>query len=50
MTDVLRVLPLSKEIDNSLRLTQLDLYKADKRIREREFIEPDRRETKKTKR
>jgi hypothetical protein len=31
-------------------LKQLDLYKADKRIREREGIEPDRRESKKRKR
>jgi len=50
MTDVLKVSPLTKEIDNSLRLKQLDLYKADKRIREREGIEPDRRESKKRKR
>ncbi|KAI3656565.1 hypothetical protein MP638_000551 [Amoeboaphelidium occidentale] len=44
MSDVLKVSPLSKKIDNSLRLKQLDLYKADKRIREREGIETDRRE------
>jgi Integrase core domain len=50
MSDVLKVPPLTKEIDNSLRLKQLDLYKADKRIREREGIEPDRRESKKRKR
>jgi hypothetical protein len=50
VSDVLKVSPLTKEIDNSLRLKQLDLYKADKRIREREGIDPDRRESKKRKR
>ncbi|KAI3655863.1 hypothetical protein MP638_001792, partial [Amoeboaphelidium occidentale] len=50
MSDVLKVSPLTKEIDNSLRLKQLDLYKADKRIREREGIEADRSDTKKRKR
>jgi hypothetical protein len=50
ITDVLKVSPLSKDIDNSLRLKQLDLYRADKRIREREGLEPERRESKKRRR
>ena len=50
ITDVLKVSPLSKNIDNSLRLKQLDLYRADKRIREREGLEPERRDIKKRKR
>ncbi len=44
--EVLTVSPLSQDIDNSLRQKQLDIYKADKRIREREGIEPDRRQSK----
>ena len=40
--EVLKVSPLSQDIDNSLRQKQLDIYRADKRIREREGIEPDR--------
>jgi hypothetical protein len=47
--EVLKVSPLSQDIDNSLREKQLDIYKADKRIREREVIEPDRRQSKRTK-
>lgn len=43
MFEVLKFLPLSQDIDNSLRQKQLDIYRADKRIREREGIEPDRR-------
>jgi hypothetical protein len=38
ISDVLKVSPLTKEIDNSLRLKQLDLYRADERIREKEGI------------
>jgi hypothetical protein len=40
--EVLKVSPLSQDIDNSLRQKQLDIYRADKRMREREGIEPDR--------
>ncbi|KAI3657650.1 hypothetical protein MP638_001369 [Amoeboaphelidium occidentale] len=39
--EVLKVSPLSQDIDNSLRQKQLDIYRADKRIQEREGIEPD---------
>jgi hypothetical protein len=42
IVEVLKVSALSREIDNSLRKKQLSLFKADKRIREREGIEPDR--------
>jgi len=45
--EVLKVSSLSQDIDNSLRQNQLDIYRADKRIREREGIEPDRRQSKK---
>jgi hypothetical protein len=48
MVEILKVSPLSKEIDNSLRKKQLSLFKADKRILEREGIEPDRRSSKRT--
>jgi hypothetical protein len=37
----MKVSPLSQDIDNSLRQKQLDIYKADKRLREHERIEPD---------
>ena len=47
---VLKVSPLSQEVDNSLRKKQLSLFKADKRIREREGIEPGRWNTKRTRR
>ena len=50
VVEVLKVSPLSQEIDNSLRKKQLGLFKADKRIREREGIEPDRRASKRTRR
>ena len=40
--EVLKVSPLSQDMDNSPRQKQLDIYRADKRIREREGIEPDR--------
>ena len=48
LSDVLKVSPLSQEIDNSLRMKQLSLYKADKRLREREGIEPNRGNSKRT--
>lgn len=48
IVEILKVSPLSKEIDNSLRRKQLSLFKADKRIREREGIEPNRRSSKRT--
>ena len=48
--EVLKVSSLSQEIDNSLRKKQLSMFKADKRIREREGIEPDRRSSKRTRR
>jgi hypothetical protein len=44
--EVLKVSPLSQDIDNSLRQKQPDIYRADKRIREYEGIEPDRRQNK----
>ena len=50
MFEVLKVSPLSQDIDNSLRQKQLDIYRADKRIREREGIEPNRRRSKKARR
>ena len=48
LSDVLKVNPPSQEIDNSLRRKQLSLYKADKRLREREGIEPNRGSNKRT--
>ena len=42
IVESLKVSALSREIDNNLRKKQLSLFKADKRIREREGIEPDR--------
>ena len=47
-SEVLQVPPLSKEIDNSMRKNQLLLFKADKRLREREGIEPNRISSKRT--
>jgi len=44
--EVLKVSQLSQDIYNSIRQKQLDIYRADKRIRERESIEPDRRHSK----
>jgi hypothetical protein len=44
--EVLKVSPLCQDIDNSLRQKHLDIYRADKRIRECEGIEPDRRQSK----
>ena len=48
LSDVLKVSPLSQEIDNSLRKKQLSLYKQDKRLRERKGIEPNRGGSKRT--
>ena len=48
MVEILKVSPLSKEIDNSLRKKQLSIFKADKRILEREGIEPDQSSSKRT--
>ena len=42
--EVLKVSPLSQDIDNSLRQKQLDICRAEKHVREREGIEPDRRD------
>ena len=42
LPEVLKVSPKSKEINNSLRGQQLRLFKADKRLRERERISPNR--------
>jgi hypothetical protein len=46
--EVLEVSPLSKDIDNSLRQKQLDIDRVDKRIREREGLEPERRARKRS--
>ena len=48
--EVLKVFPLSQEIDNSLRKKKLSLFKADKRIREREGIETVRNSRKRSRR
>ena len=50
MTEVLKVSPLSQDIDNTLRQKQLGIFRVDKRMREREGIEPDRRSSKRTRR
>ena len=42
LKEVLKVPQSSQEIDNSLRKNQLSLFKADKRLRERDGIEPNR--------
>ena len=44
MFEVLKVSSLSQDIDISLRQKQLEIYRADMRIREREGIGPDRRQ------
>ncbi len=44
LSEVLKVSPLSQNIDNSLRQKQLGIFKVDKRLREREGIEPDRKQ------
>ena len=48
LSDVLKVSPLSQEIDNSLRKKQLSLFKQDKRLKEREGTEPNRGNSKRT--
>ena len=48
ISEVLKVPPSSQEIDNSLRRKQLSLFKADKRLREREGIEPNWQNSKRT--
>ena len=48
MSEVLKVPQSSHEIDNSLRKKQLLLFKADKRLREREGIEPNRQNNNRT--
>ena len=48
LSEVLKVSPSSQEIDNSLRKKQLSLFKEDKRLREREGIEPNRERSKRT--
>jgi hypothetical protein len=50
VAEEIKVSLLSKEIDNSLRKKQLSLFKAVKRILEREGIEPNRRSSKRTRR
>ena len=50
LSEVLKVSPLSQNIDNSLRQKQLGIFRVDKRLREREGIEPDRRTRKRTRR
>jgi hypothetical protein len=50
ISEVLKVSPLSQNIDNSLRQKQLGIFRIDKRLREREGIEPDRRSSKRTRR
>lgn len=44
--EILKVSPSSQDIDNSLRNKQLELYKADKRVRELDGIEPNRKSSK----
>jgi hypothetical protein len=50
LSEVLKVSPLSQNIDNSLRQKQLGIFRVDKRLREREGIEPDRKTSKRTRR
>jgi hypothetical protein len=50
LSEVLKVSPLSQNIDNSLRKKQLGIFRVDKRLREREGIEPDRKTSKRTRR
>ena len=50
LSEVLKVSRRSKEINNSLRENQLRMFKADKRIREREGISPDRNPRKRSRR
>ena len=50
LSEVLKVSLLSQNIDNSLRQKQLGIFRVDKRLREREGIEPDRKTSKRTRR
>jgi hypothetical protein len=50
LSEVLKVSPLSQNIDNSLRQKQLGIFRVDKRLRECEGIEPDRKTSKRTRR
>jgi hypothetical protein len=50
LSDVLKVSAQSQDIDNSLRQKQLGIFRLDKRMREREGIEPNRRTSKRTRR
>ena len=45
--EVLKVSPRSQEISDDLRQQQLRMFKADKRLREREGIEPGRNKRRK---
>jgi hypothetical protein len=47
LPEVMKVSPRSKEINNSLRERQLRLFKADKRLREREGLSPNKSSRKK---
>jgi hypothetical protein len=49
-SEVLKVSLLSQNIDNTLRQKQLGIFRVDKRLREKEGIEPDRRTSKRTRR
>ncbi len=40
--EILKVSPKSQAIDDTLRQQQLHMFKVDKRLREREGIEPNR--------
>ncbi len=48
LSEVLKVSAQSQDIDNSLRQKQLGIFRVDKRMREREGIEPNRRSSKRT--
>ena len=50
LSEVLKVSAQSQDIDNSLRQKQLGIFRVDKRMREREGIEPNRRRSKRTRR
>ena len=48
LKEILKVPQSSQEIDNSLRKNQLSLFKQDKRLGEREGIEPNGGSSKRT--
>jgi hypothetical protein len=50
VSEILKVSAQSQDIDNSLRQKQLGIFRVDKRMREREGIEPNRRTSKRTRR